>query len=62
MTSILIITPIPKLLPTAISKKIIYIKAYIKAQLIKEGEVTKQIIYILITQTAACCKPKYKIY
>ena len=38
---ILTITSTPKLLPTTIFKKTIYIKACIKAQLIKEGEATK---------------------
>jgi hypothetical protein len=41
-------TLIPKLPPATVPKKIIYIEARIKAQFIKEGEVTKQIIYILI--------------
>ena len=42
------IAPIPKLLPTTTPKKIIYAEAYIEARLIKEGEVTKQMTYILI--------------
>jgi len=41
-----------------VPKKIIYAKACIEARLVKEGEVTKQTIYILIAQTAACRKPR----
>ena len=51
------IAPVPKLSPATVPKKTTYAEAYIKAQLIKEGEVIKQMIYMLIAQTAACCKP-----
>src|SRR6266702_1742068 len=51
------ITPAPELPPITAPKKTIYIKACIEARLVKEGEVTKQIMYILIAQTAACYKP-----
>ena len=58
--SILTITPTPELPPTTAPKKTTDIKAHIEARLVKEGEVTKQIIYILITQTTACRKPGCK--
>ena len=51
------IAPAPKLPPATAPKKTTDAKARIKARHVKEKEVTKQIIYMLIAQTIACCKP-----
>ena len=42
------ITPTPELLPAIVPKKTTDVEARIEAQHVKKGEVTKQIIYILI--------------
>ena len=47
----------PELLPTTAPQKTTDAEAHIEARLVKEGEVTKQIIYMLIAQTIACHKP-----
>ena len=51
------IAPVLELPPATVPKKTIDAEACIEVQYVKEGEVTKQIIYILIDQTAACRKP-----
>ena len=52
------IAPVLELPPATVPKKTIDAEACIEVQYVKEGEVTKQIIYMLIAQTIACCKPK----
>ena len=54
------IAPVPKLPPVTTPKKITDAEARIEARHVKEGEVTKQTIYMLIAQTTACRKPGYR--
>jgi hypothetical protein len=51
------IAPAPELPPATAPKKTTQVVARIEAQLVVEGEVTKQIMYMLIAQTTACRKP-----
>ena len=54
------LTPTPDLPPANTPKKITQVVGRIEAQLVQEGEVTKQIMYMLIAQTIACRKPRCK--
>ena len=57
---VMMLTPIPDLLPANAPKKMTQVVGHIEARLVQEGEVTKQMIYMLIAQTIACRKPGCK--
>ena len=54
------LTLVPDLLLTNTPKKTTQAVGRTEARLVQEGKVTKQTTYMLIAQTAACCKPRCK--